>query len=987
MVQETKLTDKSRDLTTPGYTLVRHDRDRDKGGGLAFLVKNNITFHTNPIPSTIKNNSDVEYQSITIHGKDNLTIRNIYIPPVSSCQNGRNLPFQEILSSNNNENIIIGGDFNAHHADWHSNGPEDLRGRELADVINTSDLGILNEEQDTRVTDQCRSSPDITLATPAILPYSTWKVESSLNSDHLPIITKIRADISITNKSEDKVFINFAKADWSGFKQFTETKFSRLPHPSNSIKGEKAFRKIMNQAARKFIPKGRIKDVHHNIPSSTASKIKERNRIRTLQPGSAHLNDLNREISKEIAEHRKQKWQEHLDKCQQGDPKLWKTIKGLCQPTKTATNTALKFNGKIVSANGKIVNLLNRQYTPSASKKPTKDFRRTIRKIKHKKADKVYSYTANQVKEAIKASKNSKAVGPDGISPIMLKHLGSNGHDFLANLFNTTINTSIIPSIWKTGKIIPLLKPGKPIDEGKSYRPISLLCPAAKILEKLILPEVSAAVKLQDHQHGFRKHHSTTTALQEVNHHIASNLNRKAPCHRTILVALDLSRAFDTVDHELLLKDILHLELSGTLIKFLCSYLRGRQQYTVFRNCKSKFRVVRQGVPQGGVLSPLLFNLYMSSLPTPPGNIRIVSYADDCQVLNSGRYIDETCHEINPYLDQLTNWFKERSLEISAEKSMATVFTTFSNESGRTLPITIKGKTVPTVKHPKILGVTFDTMHNFGQHAATIKSKVSKRNNVLKCLAGTKWGKSKEIIVNTYKAIGRSVINYAAPVWTPSLSKTNWDRLETTQNAALRVATGCVKMTATTHLNQETNILPVQEHNQMLTNQYLLSMHRPVHPNHHLLSAPKQPRNMRKTILNNLPNISLRDGEQVERNYKKRLKKIHDEAHADCRNKYPVNKVLNTRPPAINVKEEREMTRTTRSTLAQLRSGYSPFLQSYLARIDDGKSPTCTDCNQEDHTTVHIFNCPTKPTNLTPLDLWTKPKKCAEFLNIIDEEL
>ena len=149
----------------------------------------------------------------------------------------------------------------------------------------------------------------------------------------------------------------------------------------------------------------------------------------------------------------------------------------------------------------------------------------------------------------------------------------------------------------------------------------------------------------------------------------------------------------------------------------------------------------------------------------------------------------------------------------------------------------------------------------------------------------------------------------------------------------------------------------------MLTNQYLLSMHRPVHPNHHLLSAPKLPRNMRKTILNNLPNISLRDGEQVERNYKKRLKKIHDEAHADCRNKYPVNKVLNTRPPAINVKEEREMTRTTRSTLAQLRSGYSPFLQSYLARIDDGKSPTCTDCNQEDHTTVHIFNCPDGQTN------------------------
>ena len=570
----------------------------------------------------------------------------------------------------------------------------------------------------------------------------------------------------------------------------------------------------------------------------------------------------------------------------------------------------------------------------------------------------------------------------------MLKHLGSNGMDFLAKLFNTTINTAIIPSIWKTGKIIPLLKPGKPIDEGKSYRPISLLCPAAKILEKLILPEVSAAVDLQDHQHGFRKHHSTATALQEVQHHIASNLNRKKPSHRTVLVALDLSRAFDTVDHELLLKDILHLELSDTLIKFLCSYLRGRQQYTVFRNCRSKYRTVRQGVPQGGVLSPLLFNLYMSSLPTPPGNIKLVSYADDCQVLDSGPIIEDICHEINPYLNQLADWFKERSLEISAEKSTATVFVNFSNECAEILPITIKGKTVPTVKHPKILGVTFDNMNNFGKHAANTKQKMSQRTNVLKCLAGTTWGKSKEIIVNTYKAIGRSVVNYAAPVWTPSLSDTNWKELNVAQNAALRVATGCVLMSATTHLNQETNILPVKEHNEMLTNQFLLSMHKQDHPNHHLLTEPIQPRKIKSSIIDKQPNVHryLRDGEPVERNYKKRLKKIHDDAHADCRNKYPVNKVLNTRPPAINVKEEKGLPRMTRSKLAQLRSGYSPFLQSYLARIDQRIDPKCTDCNLEDHTTVHVFNCPTKPTRLTPINLWTKPKKCAEFLDILYEE-
>ena len=187
-------------------------------------------------------------------------------------------------------------------------------------------------------------------------------------------------------------------------------------------------------------------------------------------------------------------------------------------------------------------------------------------------------------------------------------------------------------------------------------------------------------------------------------------------------------------------------------------------------------------------------------------------------------------------------------------------------------------------------------------------------------------------------------------------------------------------MSATTHLNQETNILPVKEHTEMLTNQFLLSMHKQDHPNHHLLTEPIQPRKIKSSIIDKQPNVHryLRDGE--------RLKKIHEDAHAVCRNKYPVNKVLNTRPPAINVKEEKGLPRMTRSKLAQLRSGYSPFLQSYLARIDSRIDPKCTDCNLEDHTTVHVFNCPTKPTRLTPTNLWTKPKKCAEFLGILSEE-
>ena len=173
----------------------------------------------------------------------------------------------------------------------------------------------------------------------------------------------------------------------------------------------------------------------------------------------------------------------------------------------------------------------------------------------------------------------------------------------------------------------------------------------------------------------------------------------------------------------------------------------------------------------------------------------------------------------------------------------------------------------------------------------------------------------------------------------------------------------------------------------MLTNQYLLSMHRQDHPNHHLLYGAPPTRRMTRSIIDHTPYVQpyLSDGEPVERNYKTRLKRIHDDAHTVCRNNYPVNKVLNTRPPPINVIDERTLNRQPRSKLAQLRSGYSPYLQTYLHRINASDSPRCPDCKLEDHTTRHLFNCTVKRTNMTPIDLWNKPIQCTKCLKLSDQ--
>ncbi|XP_046803758.1 uncharacterized protein LOC124419191 [Lucilia cuprina] len=185
----------------------------------------------------------------------------------------------------------------------------------------------------------------------------------------------------------------------------------------------------------------------------------------------------------------------------------------------------------------------------------------------------------------------------------------------------------------------------------------------------------------------------------------------------------------------------------------------------------------------------------------------------------------------------LSSFFHLRNLKISPTKSSATLSTTWTKEVGLELDVTVDGEKIPTVNHPKILGVTFDSLLMSSAHTTAICNKMRSRNKVLKSLAGSTWGMDKEILLTTYQTIGRSVVNYAAPVWTPRFSDTQWKKLQSCQNAALRTVTGCIQMTCEEHLHDETKMLSVKEHNIMLSKQFLLGCHRRDHPNHHLTES------------------------------------------------------------------------------------------------------------------------------------------------------
>ena len=199
-------------------------------------------------------------------------------------------------------------------------------------------------------------------------------------------------------------------------------------------------------------------------------------------------------------------------------------------------------------------------------------------------------------------------------------------------MFKTALNKNIIPHTWKLANIVPIPKPNKDTDMGTLYRPIFLLSVIAKTLEKSLLPYITANILNTPMQQGYKTQHSTVTALHTLNNTVAKGFNQMAPLARTITVALDMSKAFDTINIYTLIRKLLQKNIPGTIIKFIANYIKGRKAYTTYRNHTSRQRQFRTGVPQCGVLSPTLINIYTSDLPPPSAPFQVMAYADDITI-------------------------------------------------------------------------------------------------------------------------------------------------------------------------------------------------------------------------------------------------------------------------------------------------------------------------------------------------------------------
>ena len=379
----------------------------------------------------------------------------------------------------------------------------------------------------------------------------------------------------------------------------------------------------------------------------------------------------------------------------------------------------------------------------------------------------------------------------------------------LLEIINTSLQTGTFPNSLKTAVVKPLLKKNN-LDAStlNNYRPISNLPFIGKIIEKIVFNQLTTFLTLNncldDFQSGFRANHSTETALGKVINDIRLNTDAGKA---SVLVLLDLSAAFDTVDHNILLHRLEHwVGVSGVVIKWLKSYLQDRSFFVAVGNCTSTPTSLTCGVPQGSILGPLLFNLYMLPLGQILKNnlISYHNYADDTQI-----YLALTPNDYGPLeslcdcIEQINHWMSQNFLQLNKDKTEVIVFGKKEERCKIATLLNKKGlKAKDTVRN---LGVLLDSDLNFNSHMKAITKSAFYH---LKNIAKLRGFMSKDDLEKLIHAFISSRVDYCNGLFT-GLPKKNLKQLQMIQNAAARILTKTKRTDHITPILKYLHWLPV----------------------------------------------------------------------------------------------------------------------------------------------------------------------------------
>ena len=800
-------------VSFPGYVILRKDGLNGRRG-VATLIRKEISYYDFKV---FDNMDAISIKIKTINGP--LEIINVYISP---CIDIDKEVYLEVFQR---DNVLICGDFNAKSTLWGSPSP-DYRGKIFESILDSTNLVVLNNGLPTRIHSTGESHIDLSFSSPRFANAVVWDVlDNTCGSDHNIVSTNLFTSVSYENIA-NAIWL-FEKADWFKFSGLCDDYIHDIPFSENlEFKNEKLSEAIL-KAAEKCIPrvKGTGKKRKHAYywNEECSQVIKNRDSKKRIFKRTGLLPDLvefkkAKAIALKVIKRTKRScWRRYAsslsDRSKLGE--VWRVVKNMNKVGSSSSIPALKKNDVVAHTLEEKSSLLGAHFARvSSSDNYSSNFREHKNKFENDH-EQTFSFRTNnssvinvpfKMSEFKKALKKCKRTSPgkDLLCYEMFRHMSDFGKKYLLDFFNSVWVSGVIPSSWRHAIIIPLLKPNKDKSNPGSYRPIALTSNICKLMERMIVFRLNWFLEknglLNIHQSGFRSKRKTLDQLLRLSDDILKGIGNKK---YTLAVFLDIEKAYDMIWKKGVLYKLSKLGIDGNMFNWISGFLTDRSIQVRIGSTLSDVFAVENGVPQGSVISPLLFLIAINDL-NPPGVSKSI-FADDTAIWFSHRNVSYATAKIQTALSYIQEWCDKWGFKVSIDKTSMVLFHRSKNKH---IELNFNGSALKRVDSVKFLGMVFDRRLSWKNHVDYLVTKCKKRINLLKVLAGSKWGADKETMLIVYKGLILSCMDYGCEVY-DSATKTLKNKLEVVQNQALRLCSGALSCTSISALQVDCGILPL----------------------------------------------------------------------------------------------------------------------------------------------------------------------------------
>lgn len=762
-----------------GFKMFRNDRNRGgkTGGGVAIYIRHNL-----PSKMLCKSKPNEKLEFIMLEVKSNydkILLSTVYNPP-----NSREFDkFNEALDLYCDQymDIILTGDFNTNIL------RQDINTYNFIHMFQYLNLSILNDAPTHIVPkkrDQAGSSQsclDLFIVSDLAKVIKFTQMPISKLSHHDLILLSFKADMSYANETGIE-YRNYKNVNLRSLLEDCYTRDWAPIYSSSDINQQMDFFiATLQDLTIKHVPLSRSKPkiayTPYNFELNLANVNRDLAHKQWRRSGRKEDWDRYTNLKANATTLENKAWQEHFKTVfneSQSSKQLWKNIDKL--GLKSVPSQSVLFKSED----------LNKHFTSI----PTVTVGHTAIDDLRTGQFSQSNVSEEEVHRAIISIK-SKAVGDDEISPKMIIILLPHILHHITYLFNTVLTTSKYPNCWKRAKVLPLPKVSEP-NSCSDYRPISILPFLSKAFERLLHNQISSYLTinnlLANEQSGFRSKRSTETSLVNITEDIRAGIDKK---HVNMLVLLDFSKAFDNVDHRILINKLQNLCFDRTSCQLVYSYLTERSQYVTQLNDTSNPSPLHKGVPQGSVLGPLLFSLFINDLPGKVTFSNCHMFADDVQLHASGLVsnIDNIFANLNLDLAAINRWALNNKLVLNPKKSTCIAITRCTLANIVFPELYLGNEIISRSSSAKNLGVYFDSKLSWAVHVRHICSYV---RGALRRLWMIAWALPTDTKLRLIRSLVVPYFTYGCRVFS-SISKELHKKLNMAINACTRFVYGLRK--------------------------------------------------------------------------------------------------------------------------------------------------------------------------------------------------